>query len=336
VVFLPYINLFRAIATLFVVVNHSIHGLQWGAEFDNLETSRALKIVFSNAALLFVFISGFLFQHLLYKYNYRTFLLSRFRLVILPYLIVSVPAVIAWVFVFQKSGWSIPPDFYSQPWWYRAGFFYITGQHMAPLWFIPMIAMFYLLSPLFQWIDQRPWLYCSIPLFMWLSYEVPRHWSPWISFVHFFSVYLIGMAASRYKDRVLDWSYHYRYVLVSLFGLAVVWELTQTHYTQSYFNYLNKLVLCFLVIALLHHYRDLKFGVLGWFAAINFSVFFLHTYANVGMKLLFAGGPGTSIDIVGNIFYQAVYVFILVLISVIICKLVQKMTGRYSKYLIGA
>jgi hypothetical protein len=335
-VFLSYINLFRAIATLFVVVNHSIHGLQWGAEFDNLETSRLLKIVFSNAALLFVFISGFLFQHLLFKFNYRQFLISRFRLVVLPYLIVSIPAVIAWVFVFEKGGWGIPTDFYTEPWWYRAGFFYLTGQHMAPLWFIPMISIFYLLSPLFQGVDRIPWIYWTIPLFMWLSFEVPRHWNPAVNFVHFFSVYLIGMAASRHKQAVLSWCYRYRYVLLGLFVLAVTWELLQTPYTQSYFNYLNKLILCFLIIALLHHHRDQKFRVLSEFAAINFSVFFLHTYANAGMKVLFAGGPATSIDIIGNVFYQAIYAAILVAISILVCRLVKKITGQYSKYLIGS
>jgi surface polysaccharide O-acyltransferase-like enzyme len=190
-IFLPYINVFRAIASLFVVSYHGIHGLQWGAEYGNLEMSRALKILFSNGTLMFVFISGFLFQHLLYKYNYRNYVVTRFKLVILPYLVVSIPAVIAWTFLFQKSSWGIPHNFYSEPWWYRAGFFYISGKHMAPLWFIPMIAIFYLLSPLFKLIDRFPIIYLSIPFLMWLSYEQPRHWSPWISFIHFFPFILL-------------------------------------------------------------------------------------------------------------------------------------------------
>jgi hypothetical protein len=144
------------------------------------------------------------------------------------------------------------------------------------------------------------------------------------------------MAASRYKQEVLTWCYRYRYVLLGLFGLIVAWELLQTPYTQSYFNYLNKLILCFLVIALLHHHRDRQFAMLSEFAAINFSVFFLHTYANAGMKVLFAGGPATSIAIIGNVFYQAIYAAILVVISILVCRLVQKLTGKYSKYLIGS
>ena len=334
--FLSYINLFRAIATIFVVVNHSIHGLQWGQPYDNFEMSRLLKIVFSNGALFFVFISGFLFQHLLYKFNYVQFLKSRFMLVVLPYLIVSIPAVFAWTFLYQKTGWSVPPDLYDHPWWYQVGFFYATGLHMAPVWFIPMIIMFYVLSPFFQWFDKHPWLYLSIPLLMWLSWEQPRHWTPWVSFIHFFSVYIIGMAASRYKDIVLDFCYRWRYAIFVAFLAVVAYEWLRTTHVQSYFNYLNKLCLSFLMIALLHHYNDRPFKWLSWFAAINFSVFFLHTYANAGMKILFAGAPARSIEIVGNVFYQAIYVAIIIGISIIACLIIKKIFGKYSKYMIGA
>jgi len=334
--FLSYINLFRAIATIFVVVNHSIHGLQWGIEYGNYDMSRLLKIIFSNGALLFTFISGFLFQHVLQKYDYRSFLVSRFKLVILPYLIISIPAVFAWVFLYQKVGWAIPSGFYDEPWWYRAGFFFLTGQHMAPLWFIPMIAMYYLLSPFFQLVDRYPAVYLSIPLLMWLSYEVPRDWSPWVNFVHFFSVYIIGMASSHYKQLVLAWSYRLRYILVVMYVFLVSYELLETPYVQSYFNYLNKLTLSFLVIAVLQHYSDRPFKILAWFAGINFSVFFLHTYANAGLKILITGAPARSIEIVGNIFYQTIYAFILIAIAILICLMVKKITGKYSKYLIGA
>lgn len=207
---------------------------------------------------------------------------------------------------------------------------------MAPVWFIPMIAMFYVLSPLFQLIDRFPIFYLTIPLLLWVSYENPRHWTPWVSFVHFFPVYIIGMAASRYKDVVLSWSYKLRYVLVAAFSIAVAYQLLRTGTTQSYFNYLNKLFLSFLFISLLAHYQEKSFRFLTWFAAINFSVFFLHTYANAGLKILFTGVPAQSLPILGNVFYQAVYVAVLVAISIAVCLVVKKLTGKYSKYMIGA
>jgi hypothetical protein len=295
-----------------------------------------MKIVFSNGAFFFVFIAGFVFQHLLYKFDYKKYLVSRFMLVVLPYLLVSIPAVVAWTFLFQKSGYGIPHDLNLEPWWYRAGFYYLTGQHMAPLWFIPMIIMFYLLSPLFRIIDRFPIIYLSIPLLMVVSYYYPRTWSPWWQFVHFFPVYIIGMWASRYKEQLLGRVYQYRYLVFFAYLGFVGYEFLVMHSVQSFFNYMNKFCLSFLLIALLAHYSDRPFKWLFWFAVINFSVFFLHTYANAGLKIIFTGGPAQSIPIVGNFAYQLVYFSVVVGISIIGALVVKKITGRYSKYLIGA
>ncbi len=333
---LSYINLFRAIATLFVVFNHSIHGLQWGANYDNLEMSRLMKIVFSNGAFFFVFIAGFIFQHLLFKYDYRKYLKSRFMLVILPYLLVSIPAVFVWTFVYQKSSINIPRDLYDQSWWYIAGYYYLNGSHMAPLWFIPMIAMFYLLSPLFALLDRYPIIYFSIPVLMWISYEYPRQFSPLLQMIHFFPVYIIGMCASRYKEQILPKVYRYRYLVFVAFLGFVAYEWLMTRQIQSFFNYMNKFCLSFLFIALLSHYGDKPFKWLTWFAAINFSVFFLHTYANAGLKILITGGPSQSLPILGNIGYQMIYYTVVVGISIAICLLVKKIFGQRSKYLIGS
>jgi hypothetical protein len=204
------------------------------------------------------------------------------------------------------------------------------------VWFIPMIAMYYLASPLFQLLDRYPLLYLAIPLLLWLSWEVPRHWAPWIASIHFLSVYVIGMAASRWKDIALAWSWRLRWLLVAAFLAAVSWELLMTPFVQSFFNYLNKLCLSFLVIAALWHWSARPMRALTWFAGLNFAVFFLHTYANVGMKTLFAGGPGTSIPIVGNVLYQAVYAAILVGLSILGTLLIRRLFGRYSKYVVGA
>ena len=46
--FLNYINNFRAIATLFVVFNHSVPALDWG---DDADIERLAKIVYANGAV---------------------------------------------------------------------------------------------------------------------------------------------------------------------------------------------------------------------------------------------------------------------------------------------
>jgi peptidoglycan/LPS O-acetylase OafA/YrhL len=75
--YLRYLNLLRAIASMLIVFFHCIHGLQWGGEYGNQEMMRLLKILSAYGTFLFVFIAGFLFQHLLYKYNYLEYLRGR-------------------------------------------------------------------------------------------------------------------------------------------------------------------------------------------------------------------------------------------------------------------
>ncbi len=173
---------------MLIVFFNCIHGLTWGGEYGNPEMMRLLKILSAYGTFLFVFIAGFLFQHLLYKYNYLEYLRGRLLRVVLPYLLVSIPAVFAWTFLYQKSGMGVPRGLYDNSWWYIAGYYLITGKHMAPLWFIPMIAVFYVLSPLFRLVDRFPLLYLSIPLLMWVSWEFPRQWNPNWQMFHFLSI----------------------------------------------------------------------------------------------------------------------------------------------------
>jgi hypothetical protein len=99
---------------------------------------------------------------------------------------------------------------------------------------------------------------------------------------------------------------------------------------------MNKFFLSFLIIALLAHYKDQSFRWLNWFAVINFSVFFLHTYANAGLKIIFTGAPAQSLPIPGNIFYQFIYFSVVVAICIGATLLIRKVLGKNSKYVIGA
>jgi len=64
--FLGYIHSFRALAIFFIVAGHSIDIFMWSIDS---ELERFLKIFFSNGTALFVFIAGYLFQHLSVKYQ---------------------------------------------------------------------------------------------------------------------------------------------------------------------------------------------------------------------------------------------------------------------------
>lgn len=332
-VFLPYINNFRAIATLFVVFNHSIPALQWT---DDHELDRLMKIIYSNGALFFTFIAGFLFQHLAFKFDYPKYLITRFKLVISPYLLISIPAVLTWTFLYQKHSYALPGDFYDWPALLRILYLYATGLHLAPVWFIPMIALFYLASPLFLWLDRHPWMYWLLPALILLSYIVPRHFNPAIAWVHFLSVYVFGMFCSRYKESVMALTSKLMVPLLAAFVVLVLYEWLYTFQIQGYLNYWNKMVASVVLITLLARYNDRIGDLIKPFAAVNFSVFFLHAYVLAGLKILWMGRPAVSLPLPGNPFSHFLFAGVVVLICVAIAVVGRRLLGRYSRYVIGS
>ncbi|MCX6632603.1 MAG: acyltransferase family protein, partial [Candidatus Solibacter sp.] len=136
--FLSCIHSLRAVAVLCIVAVHCIPLFAW----ERIGWHNRLVVsLLSNGSIFFVFVAGFLFQHLSYKFEYRRYLKSRLQNVLLPYVLVSLPIIASqalrhrgvfdpnyvhhWPTVAQNVVWSL-----------------LTGtQTLGPFWFIPMIAL---------------------------------------------------------------------------------------------------------------------------------------------------------------------------------------------------
>src|SRR3546814_10482814 len=55
-----------------------------------------------------------------------------------------------------------PPGFFDASVAWQVAWLYATGRMLTPYWFIPMIAIVFVLAPAFVAVDRRPWLYWSI------------------------------------------------------------------------------------------------------------------------------------------------------------------------------
>src|ERR1035438_1198168 len=74
--FLRYIHSFRALAIIFIVAAHCIALFDWAS----IPWQRHLVLsLIPNGTVFFVFIAGFLFQHLSYKFEYRRYLKSKLQ-----------------------------------------------------------------------------------------------------------------------------------------------------------------------------------------------------------------------------------------------------------------
>jgi len=66
---LNYINVFRGLAILLIVAGHSMQFGEVGSFAQRLSVE-----VFAGGTALFIFISGFLFQHLSGKYEFKNYM----------------------------------------------------------------------------------------------------------------------------------------------------------------------------------------------------------------------------------------------------------------------
>ncbi len=274
--FLPHIHHFRAVAILLIVALHCYSILQSGVE----------PYVLRRVTLPFMFISGFLFQYLSAKFNIATYLRKKFKYVIVPYLVVSTPVIIFRVAASSHSDdiLRLFPSFPKLPAVLQILGYYLTGLHLVPFWFIPMICFYYLLAPVFAGLDRNGKVYYFLPLFLGLSLLVtraPEVYKIHLAFVHYLSVYLLGMFVSRHSPRILRttdkiWPLLAVLVIAALAGSG--YFDGRYHRYLEQFLFIQKLVLCWGFMYAFWKFERYVPKQLKTVSDKSFGIFFLHYY----------------------------------------------------------
>jgi peptidoglycan/LPS O-acetylase OafA/YrhL len=330
--FINYIHNFRGLAIFFVVACHLI--IQWPEHsFMNV----FMQVLWGNGTVLFVFIAGYLFQHLSKNFGYKGYLVKKLQYVILPYLIVSIPIIIYRLKSNDYSDYILGPhpDFASWPVWERLCYFLLRGAHMKPLWFVPMISLFYLSAPVFIYIDRHPKLYYLLIVFCTISVFVVREPLSDIPrmFVHFFSVYVFGMFMSHYKQRYLEFAKKY-YILISILTLlAFAADLVFFEQLNNSLNYLHKMLFCCFFLYWFWRLDRYVPAFLSLLAELSFGLFFIHYYTLLAIKAVYEKKAGHPIP--GNFVSWAIDLLLVLIGSILIIKFIKKIFPRYSRYLIG-
>ncbi len=330
--FITYIHSFRGIAILFVVACHLL--LNWS---PNSKVYKILELLFGNGTVLFVFIAGYLFQHLTKKLNYTDYLKKKFLNVILPYFIISAPIIAYRIFTGDIPGYitNKHADFFEWHQWQQVAYYIFYGAHMQPLWFIPMISIFYLFAPLFFFIDQRPiWYYLLIPLTI-ISIFIEREpFSDILKmFVHFISVYTFGMFMSRYKEQFLDFAKKKISIINLLLCVVLLCNYFLAEPYHNAANYIQKMLFCPFFIYWLWKFDKYIPRIISSLAEISFGVFFLHYYFILIIKAVYEKFIGVGIP--GNFLYWGIDYLLVLVCTFILIKLVKFIFPKYSRYLIG-
>lgn len=351
--FLQYIHNLRGLAILFVVGVHA-----GGYDYDWVShpgTRHALQAFFDpsegNGTILFLFIGGFLFQHLTHnQFEYKKFLEQKFLNIILPYIIISIPIIILRLNTNFES-LSLPEGFEDRPVVYQFFHHLITGTHLPPFWFISTIILFYLVAPVLHKIDNRTFYQYGFPFVLLVTlftFRPEHNANTFLSFIHFIPVYITGMWASYNKERILALGWKLTGPLLLLYFFLTVMDVTnnlhlsreitfeQVIATQSFvFNIymLKALILCFSLLMIFYMLRDRRMPLLEVLGHYSFGVFFTH-YLLFSVSRKVIEKMGFVIDF-NLITYLSFFVFILML-SIVTVYLVKKVSGRYSRYLIGS
>jgi hypothetical protein len=327
--YLPHVHDFRGFAITLIIATHCLSLFDWSAH-PTLELF--LKRLITNGTVIFLFIAGYLFQHLSARYSFGDYISKKTRFVVLPYLFVSIPALILFTRVMERTG--MPQGFYEQGVIEQAAVFLLTGSHLAPFWFIPTILLFYLASPVLYWLDRQKWFYWLMPVLLLIPFFISRgSMNPLKSFVHFFPVWVLGMACSHYKELSTRWMGKTFWMLFLLFVILFGLEIIFAKGTHSWYSSFGKIILTLFLFEL---FRRWGRGSRPWFhlaGTLSFGLFFVHSYvisaAKVGMERVFGGLP------VGGLMFYLVSIPIAVLLSMLVVKISMRIFGSHSRSFVG-
>jgi peptidoglycan/LPS O-acetylase OafA/YrhL len=351
--FLNYLHNLRGLAILFVV---GVHAGGYNADWHSHPGLRSfLQLIFDpsegNGTVLFLFIGGFLFQHLTHdRFEYKKYLEQKFLNIILPYIIISIPLILIRLNT-DFDSLTLPEGFHKRSIVYQFFYHLLTGSHMPPFWFISTIVLFYLSSPVLHAIDNRTFYRYFFPLVLLIAlftFRPEHNANTFLSYIHFIPVYIAGMWASYNKERILSLGGKMMYPLLIIYLLLTFAEangfltLSRDITFQQMLNsgsllfniYMFKaLVLCLFLLILFYKFRNREMPILEVLGHYSFGVFFVHyILISVTRKIIEAAGVQFDFSLITYLIY---FTFIL-MSSILTVYLVKKFTGRYSRYLIGS
>ncbi len=350
--FLSYIHNLRGVAIFFVVGVHTRgNAMDWQS---HPVTHDILATIFDAqegiGTVMFLFIAGFLFQHIQKnRFNYPKYLKQKFKTIVMPYILLSIP-IITFRILTNFQPLSLTEDFLQESFVYKFFFFLITGTHLAPFWFISTIIIFYFSSPIFHAID-RPFFYKYIFPVIFIAglftYRSHHNGNPFYLYLHYVPVYLAGMCASAYKDKIFSMDLRYFWILFAAYVGITVFEY-HDYFTAArdmtfeqlvsegtiVFNWyiVRSVILCFAMSMLLYYFQFIKMPVLHILGEYSFGIFFVHfIILIVGRRLL----EMVFFPVDFSIFTYALFFAAILGLSVLAVSLIKKVLGDYSKYLIG-
>ena len=301
---LNYINVFRGLAILLIVAGHT---MQYGESGSLIE--RISFEIFCGGTALFIFISGFLFQHLSGKFEYKNYLSKKWTNVIMPYLWTAIPGIILCFTMpvrYENPLEGLTPAL-------QIPMLLSVGRiHNVPTWFIPMIVLFFFSSWVLLKLEKKKILYKLLPIMFLVTVFFQRpeleyymvqdlsytaRWFEYVKYVligyaHFFSMYVFGMFCSSNKD-IIDKFWNTRWIFIILMLITAGLNIYHGVFGGFTNSTLSKIFLTVIALAYLKHYDEWLISheklnrILDIVAKYSFGIFFIHWYVFFAYNYIF-------------------------------------------------
>lgn len=345
--FLNSINYFRGIAIIVIVMAHSYGVAHWNVYHNPNIFEKFFYSLNLNGSVFFVFISGFLYNHIFYaKFDYQKFMLKKVKYVLLPYLICS--AIPIWQTVFLHDGGHFLPNVLQDRPLFSILWFICTGRAVYAYWYIPMIMLIFAISPLINYLIRSQHL---LNVFFWLlpiSMIVHRpvnNMNPVHSLVYFLPVYLLGIYTSIHQQQIYSYLKSNRnkiIILLIALGLGIIQVLIfnqSGNFNKSFFsvsvpdiNLIQKILLSFLLLSVLDNYEQAELKSMKKTAETSFAIYFIHPFLINPLSQLTKNLPW---QFQGNLLTLLIATFVMVTMSMAIAYGFKIILKQNSRYLIG-
>jgi surface polysaccharide O-acyltransferase-like enzyme len=324
---------FRGIAILFVVFSH-LASIRYAGD-----AGKYLYYLVGDATAWFVFISGYLFAYLEFgRFSFPSYMKKKLQYVLLPYLIISSLTIAGAV----AAG--LPQALGLSALGFTGWALVVGGAIVPPLWFIPMITLFFLITPAIHALRDNKWLYLVCAIGMALSLFTSRPFlntNPLFAFIHFVGFYALGVLAS-VNARQIDKLSPSRATGLMLLSIAI-FLISAGFYTEydpgaTFLEdsgeldvmQLGKLALLVAVFIGFEKFFNRRNAMLSYVANVSFGLFFVH-----GLFLGSAAFLSQHIDFPNDLSFIAAEAATVLLFSFGTVALVKKLLGTRSRYVIG-
>lgn len=255
------IDRLRGVAILLVVVSHMV-----GASKETMLGHAAYGAI-RGATWPFVFIAGYLMAHLAHRYSVAGYLTKKVQGVIIPYIAVATITILLGLTRVPVERLSDIPAFI------------LEGHQIAtPLWFIPMIAVFYIGFPLYRAMLRYPKMLAVIAALMYVVSIIagrPKFDAgPLANFTFFQSAWMAGMVWRVYRDKIDEVLPAY-YPFIFMFLMAASIYSANGPDEVRHAQVLMMLPLSILLLPMLRADSAMN-PVWEWLASRSFGIFFLH------------------------------------------------------------